>query len=155
VLIVVCVLAAAIATAAAMFADISKTILFVLAACFGGIALTLYSLSLSHINDHLDSKQIVSASASVILMNGAGSMVGPLLIATLMGSFGPSAYFASLAALAATLGLYAIWRKGQRAAVPSEQKFPFVTAQPQAVAGQMIADIAQHQQGSVARDDTH
>lgn len=152
VLTAVCIAAAVIAIAALMFATMSKAILFVLAAAFGGIALTLYSLSLSHINDHLEPEQIVSASASVLLLNGAGSMLGPLLISMLMSAFGAVAYFGSLAVLVASLGLYAVWRKGRRAAVPADHKIPFVTAQPQAV-GHMLADVAQQRVG--ARDDVH
>lgn len=152
VLTAVCIAAAVIAIAALMFATMSKAILFVLAAAFGGIALTLYSLSLSHINDHLEPEQIVSASASVLLLNGAGSMLGPLLISMLMSAFGAVAYFGSLAVLVASLGLYAVWRKGRRAAVPTDHKIPFVTAQPQAV-GHMLADVAQQRVG--ARDDVH
>jgi MFS family permease len=140
VLVAVCVLAACMAVGAAMFGQTSRMALFVLAAGFGGIALTLYSLSLSHINDHLAPEQMVSASGSVILMNGVGAIAGPPLIALLMEGFGPAAYFASLAVLVTTLALYALWRKGQRAAVPIERKVRFVGAQPQAVSGQLVAE---------------
>ena len=153
VLIAVCMLAAVIAAAAAVFSALSRMTLFVLAAGFGGIVLTLYSLSLSHINDHLDSQQMVSSSGSVILLNGMGATLGPLLISSSMNIFGPSAYFGSLAILVAALGLYAIWRKGRRAAVLPEHKIRFVSAQPQAVSGQLMAGIAQRT--SFAREDTH
>jgi MFS family permease len=115
----------------------------VLAAGFGGIALTLYSLSLSHINDHLAPERMVSASGSVILMNGVGAIVSPPLMALLMESFGPAAYFASLAVLVLALAVYALWRKGQRAPVPLERKLRFVGSQPQAVSGQLVAEAAQ------------
>lgn len=153
VLIVVCLLAAGLAAAAAAFGVMSRTLLFVLAASFGGIALTLYSLSLSHINDHLRPEQMVSASGVVILMNGVGAIAGPLLVAALMERFGPAAYFWSLAALVGSLALYAIWRKGRRPAVAAEHKVKFVTTQPQAASGQMIGAIVQD--AAVARDDVH
>jgi hypothetical protein len=85
----------------------------------------------------------VSASASVILLNGLGSVIGPLLFSALMQVFGPSAYFAGMAALTGGLALYAFWRKSRSAPVPIEQKVPFVSAQPQALAGQLAAEAAQ------------
>lgn len=152
VLIVVCLLAAGFGFAAAAFGSTSRALLFVLAASFGGIALTLYSLSLSHINDHLRPDQMVSASSVVILLNGVGSVAGPLLVSTLMASFGPPAYFWSLASLACLLAIYAIWRKGRRPAVAPAHKVRFVTSQPQAASGRMIGVIAHD--AALAREDT-
>ena len=143
VLVAVCVLAACMAVGAAVFGDTSRLALFLLAAGFGGIVLTLYSLSLSHINDHLVPEQMVSASGSVILMNGVGAIAGPPLVAVLMDAFGTSAYFGSMAVLVTALALYALWRKRQRPPIPAERKARFVGAQPQAVSGQLVAEAAQ------------
>ena len=144
VLATICLVGCVTAILASLFGHESKPVLFLLAACFGGIALTLYSLALSHINDQLQPSQMVGASGTVVLLNGAGATLGPLLVAVLMQSFGASAYFAYLAALVGALGLYGMYRKSRRAPVPSEQKGPFVSAQPQAVSGQMVAEIALH-----------
>jgi len=151
VLIAVCLLGVFAALGGALFASQAKWLLFLSAAVFGGMALTMYSLCLSHINDHLHADQIVSASASVILLNGAGSIAGPLIVAFTMQWFGPPMYFFSLAGIVFALMAYGLWRKGQVAPVPVEQKVPFVNAQPQAVAGQMLAD-ATHE-AAVARDE--
>ena len=124
-----------------------------LAAGFSGIALTLYSLSLSHINDHLTPGQGVSASAAVILLNGLGSILGPVLVASMMRVLGPPGYFFGLAGMTASLVVFGTWRKARRAAVPKEMKVPFVQAQPQTVAGQMVGDIAQ--EAAAARADPH
>lgn len=153
VLIVVCLLAAAFGVAAALTAPASRLLLFVLAACFGGIALTLYSLSLSHINDHLEPGQMVSASSVVLLMNGAGAVAGPLLISLLMAEFGPAAYFWTLSALVTALSGFTVWRKGRRPAVAPSQKVRFAAAQPQAASGRMIGVLAHD--SALAREDTH
>jgi MFS family permease len=144
VLIVVCGLALAMALSAALTGATSMWLLLVLSAAFGGLALSLYSLSLSHINDHLAADQIVSASASLIMLNGVGSVAGPLAVSLLMARSGPDGYYFFLAATMGVLIVYALWRKGMRAAVPTEQKVPFVNAQPQAVSGQMVGEVAQH-----------
>ncbi len=143
VLVAVCALAACLALGAATFGSSSRWLLMVLAGGFGGIALTLYSLALSHINDHLAPEQMVSASGSVILMNGVGAIAGPPLVAILLEAFGPPAYFGSMAVLVTALALYTLWRKGRRAPVPVERKARFVGAQPQAVSGQLVAEAAQ------------
>ena len=55
----------------------------------------------------------------------------------------PDASFqVSLAGTLSSLVLYAIWRKARRAAVPGALKVPFISAQPQAVSGQMMAQVA-------------
>jgi MFS family permease len=153
VLIFVCIGAAALAASAAVLGHVPKSVLFLIAAGFGGLVLTLYALSLSHINDHLEPRQIVSASATVILLNGVGATAGPLLVALLMDRLGPAAYFGSLSIMLSCLCAHALWRKGRRAPVPDAQKIPFVTVQPQAVTGQMMADAAHV--GVVKREDTH
>jgi hypothetical protein len=76
---------------------------------------------------------MVAASGTIILVNGAGAALGPLAAGAAMQAAGPEAYFGFLAAVHAALAFYALWRKGRRAAVPSEDKARFVGAQPQAV----------------------
>jgi MFS family permease len=153
VLIVVCGAALLFALSAAWFGAGARWLLYLLAAGFGGLALTLYSLSLSHINDHLSADQIVSASASIIVLNGAGSALGPLMASAAMQRVGAAGYFYCLAASVGALLVYAAWRKGRRAAVPSELKVPFVNAQPQAVSGEIVAEVAHR--AAEARDMEH
>lgn len=142
VLVSVCVLAALVALAAVIFADARPARLTAAFAAFGGLALTLYSLACSNLNDHLHASQRVAASSTIILVNGAGAVLGPVVIAALMQPFGPHAYFTGLAALMAALGIFGLWRKHKRAPVPPEQKSRFVTAQPQSVPGQLLSAAA-------------
>lgn len=142
VLVSICIAGCVAALLAGAFGTWSRLLLYGLAACFGGIALTLYSLALAHINDQLEPAQMVGASGAVVLLNGAGATLGPTLVALLMDRLGASAYFLFLALQTGGLALYGIYRKRRHAPVPSEQKGSFVSAQPQAVSGQMLADIA-------------
>jgi MFS family permease len=103
-----------------------------LAALFSGFALTLYSLSVSHVNDKLEPAQMVAASSALLLVNGTAAVVGPVLAGSLMSAFGPRAYFATLALLTGALAVYDLWRKSRRRPVPPSQKEPFVGAQPRA-----------------------
>ncbi len=142
VLVTICMLGCISASLAALFGHRSELLLFVLMACFGGIALTLYSLSVSHINDQLQPLQMVGASATVMLLNGAGSIAGPFLVAAFMQWFGPASYFTFMAAMTGMLAIYGLYRKTRRAPVPADQKGPFVVAQPQIGSGQMVSEIA-------------
>lgn len=142
VLVLICLFGSVAAGLAAVFGQRSSWLLFALSACFGGVALTLYSLALSHINDQLQPHQMVGASATVVLLSGAGSFAGPIAAAALMQSFGDALYFGFMAALLVVLAVYGLYRKSRRAPVSPAQKGPFVSAQPQATGGQMIVDIA-------------
>lgn len=133
---------AAVATAAAVAAILAPTAatLWVAAAVLNGASLTVYPLAVAHTNDHLTRRQLVAASSTLILVNGAGAILGPILVGAAMQAQGPPAYFLSLAALHVGFLLYVVWRRTRRGAVPPEDKAPFVAAQPQAVpTGRLIA----------------
>jgi MFS family permease len=128
----VCTLAALVAGCIVAFGGMPHTLFLTLAAVFSGLVLTLYSLSVSHVNDKLEPAQMVAASSALLLLNGSAAAVGPVLAGSLMTAFGPPAYFAVLAALTATLAIYDLWRKSRRRPVPPSQKGPFIGVQPRA-----------------------
>jgi MFS family permease len=136
----VCLLGTVVAALlAAMAEHLSRPLFLALAAIFGGLALTLYSLAISHVNDLLEPEQMVDSSSALILLNGLGSVAGPALMGGLIAAWGSAAYFATLAVLLGALTVYDIWRKFRRRAVPQDQKGRFISAQPQAVSGLVAA----------------
>jgi MFS family permease len=128
----VCIIATIVAGSIAVFREIPHPLFLLLAALFSGFALTLYSLSVSHINDKLEPQQMVAASGAILLLNGTAAAAGPLLAGGLMAAFGPHAYFATLATLTGLLLVYDVWRKSRRGPVPAALKAPFVGSQPRA-----------------------
>jgi MFS family permease len=124
--------AAAVAAAAALQAGGAGAAPFIAVACYGGLSLTTYALCVSHINDHLRPEQMVAASATVLLVNGLGSVVGPLIVSGAMELTGPGGFFASAAAMHAAFACYAAWRRRRGMPVPAEAKVRFVGAAPQA-----------------------
>ena len=114
------------------FPNLIHPLFLLLAALFSGFSLTLYSLSVSHVNDKLEPAQMVAASSVLLLLNGSSAALGPVLAGGLMNAFGPRAYFASLASLTGGLAIYDLWRKSRRRPVPPSQKERFVGAQPRA-----------------------
>jgi MFS family permease len=128
----VCGLATIVAGSIVAFPQMPHGAFLTLAALFSGLVLTLYSLSVSHVNDKLESAQMVAASSALLLLNGTAAAIGPVLVGGLMVTFGPRAYFATLATLTGVLAVYDLWRKSRRKPVPSTEKGPFVGAQPRA-----------------------
>jgi MFS family permease len=128
----VCTLATLVAGSIVAFPAMPPAVFLTLAALFSGLVLTLYSLSVSHVNDKLEPAQMVAASSALLLLNGTAAAIGPVLAGGLMARFGPRAYFATLATLTGVLAVYDLWRKSRRKPVPPTQKGPFVGAQPRA-----------------------
>jgi MFS family permease len=128
----VCMLTMLVASTIVTFRNMPHAVFLTLAALFSGFALTLYSLSVSHVNDKLEPTQMVAASSALLLLNGTSAAIGPTLAGALMAAFGPRAFFATLATLAGALAVYDLWRKSRRKPVPPSQKGPFIGAQPRA-----------------------
>jgi MFS family permease len=122
----VCLLATVVAAAIEVLAPLPKSVFLALVALFSGSALTLYSLSVSHVNDKLDPSQMVAASSALLLINGTAAAFGPAMTGGLMAAFGARAYFGILGALTGALTLFDLWRKVRRSPVPQSQKGPFV-----------------------------
>ena len=125
----VCVIATVVAGSIVLFGPLPRPVFLLCTALFSGAALTLYSLAVSHVNDHLEPAQMVAASSRLLLINGTAAAFGPVLTGGLIHALGPRAYFGMLATLTGTLTLYDLWRKARRAPVPSAQKSPFINTQ--------------------------
>jgi MFS family permease len=121
-----CLLATIVAAAIEVFGPLPRIVFLALAALFSGAALTLYSLSVSHVNDKLEPTQMVAASSALLLINGMAAAFGPVIAGGLMGAFGARAYFGILGTLTGALALFDLWRKMRRGPVPQSQKGPFI-----------------------------
>ncbi len=135
----VCTLATIVAGSIVAFgAEMPRALFLLLTACFSGFALTLYSLSVSHVNDKLEPAQMVAASSALLRLNGSAAAFGPVLAGSLIAAFGPPAYFTTLATLTGALTIYDLWRKSRRKPVPPAQKGPFINVQPQGMVAPIV-----------------
>jgi MFS family permease len=134
----VCTLATIVAGCIVAFGEMPRALFLVLSGLFSGFALTLYSLSVSHVNDKLEPAQMVDASSALLRLNGGAAAIGPVLAGSLMHAFGPPAYFTTLATLTGALTIYDLWRKSRNKPVPAEQKGPFINAQPQGMVAPIV-----------------
>ncbi len=100
------------------FAGDDRTANMLLVFLFGAFAMSLYSLSVAHANDHAKKDQFVQLAAGLLFFYSVGAMAGPLLASLLMQRFGPHALFAYTALIYAVLIAVTIYRMRARPAVP-------------------------------------
>lgn len=104
-------LAAALACGALAFVHPrSDTILLVLAALGGGTVATIYPLSVAHANDQLQHERVIPITAALLLANGVGAVVGPIVASVMMVAIGPAGLFHTAALPCAALAGYAVYR---------------------------------------------
>lgn len=133
-------LAAAAALTAGSEGAASASALVVLFAALGACSLPMYSLFLAHTSDHLEPAQIMSASSSLVLMNGVGMLFGPPALAFAMGASGPAGFFWMLGALHLAVAGYAGWRMLRRDAPLLEDQHSFAIVAPRST--QVVASAA-------------
>ena len=147
------VLAALAGAAALLLADAVPPAFFIAAALCGGLSMSMYSLAVAHINDHLRSQQMVAASGTLILVNGVGAVFGPVLVAAAMQWTGDEAYFSALVLAHFGFAAYALWRKARGSVILRGDKIPFVASQPQAApTGRLAAGAAQGSKTAASAD---
>lgn len=88
----------------------------------GALSLPIYGQCASHVNDHLLPRQFVAASATLLLLNGLGSMVGPLTISSVMEIIGAGGFALCLVVTYVLLALFGIYRAFKVAPVPMEDQ---------------------------------
>jgi MFS family permease len=98
----------------------------------GGVANPLYSLLIAHTNDFLEPREMASASAGLLFLNGVGAVGGPLIVGFAMQTLGPWTYWGFTGVLLAGISLYALWRMRARPGVPVEETGTYATILPSA-----------------------
>ena len=111
VLFMVSLACAAVAAIAWLLARDYENSLIGLGIVFGGLAFTVYGISVAHVNDLVDRARVLQVTGGLLLLNGIGATIGPTLAGGLMDLLGPEAlmlYFALvLSALAVLTWHYA------------------------------------------------
>jgi len=153
ILITVSAFSALACTLAVLVAPMSLYALYLAMFLIGGTSLTIYGLSSAHTNDHLAPAQIVAASASMLMINGIGAIIGPVLSSSLMNLTGPWMLFALSAAIYATVAIYGVYRTTRTAPVPMDQQDKFV-AQPSASSVMVMQQAVEQTQESLKTLET-
>ena len=115
-----------VATGASLVAGAGGThsyaLLLVSTTLLGGMSLPLYSLCGAHTNDHLTPRQIVAASATLVLIGGFGLTMGPLLAAAMMHLTGPRGMFWLITVVHGCIGAFGLYRMMRREPVPLDEQ---------------------------------
>jgi len=93
----VCTACAAVAGVAFGVARDHESLLVFLGVIYGGLAFTVYGLSVAHVNDLIDSSRVLEVTGGLLLLHGIGATVGPTLAGSVMHSLGAESlmlYFA-------------------------------------------------------------
>ena len=126
VIALVALAAAVLSLVAGAVSQSSAVGLIAIALVFGGTYMPLYSLCIAHTNDFLEPRQMVAASASLVLIGGVGAILGPPIAGATMALAGPNGYFWFLAMVHGAIAVFAIYRMTRRVAVPLDEQGTFV-----------------------------
>jgi MFS family permease len=77
---------------------------------FGALTLPCYAVAAAHGYDKTENAEMVPTAATILLVNGAGAMLGPLLASMLMAQAGPRALFLFMGLVQALLAAYVFYR---------------------------------------------
>ncbi|HRO59490.1 MAG TPA: MFS transporter [Burkholderiaceae bacterium] len=109
----------------------SLRVVLPLAALFGGFMSSLYPICVAHAHERMPADQVVAVSGRLILANGIGSVIGPLVGMSLMERFGIDGVFYLMAAAALMLAAFAARRRRLTASPPHlDRTFTILTPQP-------------------------
>lgn len=99
----------------------------------GGTMFPLYSLSVAYTNDWIPNSKMVAASSSLVMVNGAGAILGPLATAGLF-ALTDEAFFYLISGSFASMAAYVGWRILVKDALPMERQRPWVPLPARATA---------------------
>ncbi len=114
-----------LADAARMVAEASvasHVVFLALMAALGGLILPLYTVANSLAFARAEGRPAVRIATTLLLVNSAGAVAGPLLVAALLPSLGENALAIVVVVASALTAAYALWRralKGRMAPAPS------------------------------------
>lgn len=92
----------------------------------GGTMFPLYSLVVSYTLDWAPEGKTLGASSTLVRINGAGALVGPLVAAPILSVFGAAWFFATMAVSFGVIVVYVGWRLAFKDAMPMDRQKEFV-----------------------------
>jgi len=109
--------------------DAPRWILYVCVAIFGGTIIPTYSIVMAHVNDSVDKGEFVAASGGLLIMQGVGAAVGPVIAGLAMSALQQGLSY-TLIATQILMALWGVYRLTRRAAPPEMHKGAFVVEPP-------------------------
>jgi MFS family permease len=101
-------------------------LVFVYVAIFGGSVIPTYSIVTAHVNDMVKPGEFVAAAGSLLILQGVGATIGPIISGMAMTEFGRLGLLYVVIIAQVLMAIWGAYRSLQRAAPSSEQKETFV-----------------------------
>jgi len=109
-----------------IFSDRSQLGLLLSAILYGGFSFSVYSLAVAHTNDHIESSEVMDATRGLLLLNGVGAAIGPIIGGAFMHMFGTPSLMIYFALVFGLLALFAFVRMNISSPVPAEEQADFI-----------------------------
>lgn len=100
----------------------------VCAAIFGASVMPTYGIVAAHVNDTVSPGDYVSAAGGLLVLQGLGATLGPIIAGAAMSAAGAQGLAFAMAAAQALVLAWGLWRMRQRPAPPQEEKGSFALA---------------------------
>lgn len=114
--------------AMSIFGTDTGRLALVLTGIFGFLSFPLYMLCVAHMNDSVEHDGFVEAASGLLLIWGAGAVLGPLIASNVIVAVGLGGLFYTTAALHAVLLAFTVYRVSKREARPAEERGEFLDA---------------------------
>ncbi len=114
ILIAITFIAAGLSIFIVISSYLSFILFIILSGIFSAMSLPMFSVAVAHVNDFLESNEIISASSTFNILIGVGSIIGPILVSSSMTLVGPNGFFIYLFIVHGTLGLFGLYRMARR-----------------------------------------
>jgi MFS family permease len=121
---------------------------------FGALALPCYSLAAAHAYDKTPTSELVPTAATILLANGLGAVIGPLLGSTVMTALEPRALFLFTAVAQGVLAAYVGYRIVVQPSLSTAEKTDFDMAATAPV-GAIVTGEADPNDRSMLVPDTY
>ncbi|WP_336367755.1 MFS transporter [Marinobacter sp. C2H3] len=128
----VALVAASASGAIGLLGTMDLWLLTLLVGLFTGLSATVYPIAVAITNDRMESSRIVAASATLLLSYGVGSVIGPVVMAELIGLLGPRGLFLGNAGFLVLLALITSYRITHTEDVAVADQEHYVPAMPEA-----------------------
>ncbi len=117
-----------------------------LGAAWGFFAFPMYAIAVAHANDYADADDYVMVSSGLLLMYGAGAIIGPFLASGVMAFGGPLGLYLMTLLVHVSLGLYIVLRTFRRTSTPTEHHIHFGDAMATAYTASQVYEEEIHYQ---------
>ncbi len=107
---------------------IEESLIF-LGVLLGGMIFTVYGLSVAYVNDLIPPEEVVETSTGLLLMYGAGAVLGPFLAGLVMSTTDNAGFMLFLAAVMGLVALYVLKRLPAGSPVPESKAGYALTGQ--------------------------